>query len=458
MEKLIGKKTEDTGESTKTIGQKDIPRDVDNKVLDPKEKHSDAAPSTAKSIGDSMRALIWHGTRDMRYETVPKPELKEPHDALIQVLATSICGSDLHMYNGEIIKMKKGDIVGHEFMGRVVAVGDEVKATKVGHRVVVSFNIACGTCEFCRREEYTACDSTNPSKDLEDVYGHRSLGGLFGYSHLTGGYSGGQAEFVRVPYADINCLILPADVPDEHALFLSDVIPTAYHAVAELGAIKRGDVVGIWGLGPVGLMCARWCQILGASRVIGISGTADRLRLASSRLGIELIDYHKENVVSALQKLVPRGLDLAIDAAGFRYTKSFLHSVERALSMESDSPEVLTECAMAVRKFGRISVIADYIGFANHFPIGHIAMKHITLSAGQSPTQRNWHKCLEVIRKEILDPTFIITHRGTLSNGPMFYKKFNVKEEGIVKVVMRPEALPVPLVDQPTPPPEEARM
>jgi len=444
MEKLLGKKAEDTKESMKTIGQKDIPRDIDNKVLDKSEVD---VPISRTTTG-TMHALVWHGTRDMRYETVPQPEIKELQDALIQVLATSICGSDLHMYNGEILKMKKGDILGHEFMGRVIAVGPEVKTIKVGQRVVVAFDIACGTCEYCKREEFTACDSTNPSKDLEDVYGHRSLSGIFGYSHLTGGYSGGQAEFVRVPFADVNCLIIPSDVPDEHALFLSDVVPTAYHAAAELGGVKRGDVVGIWGLGPVGLMCARWCQILGASRVIGISGTPDRLRLAQSRLGIETINYHDENVVATLQKLVPRGLDVAIDAAGFRFAKSVLHRVERALSIESDTPEVLTECALAVRKCGRIGVIADYIGFANRFPIGHIAMKHLTLSSGQSPTQKYWQKCLDLIRKEELDPTFIITHRTTLSNGPMLYKKFNAKEEGIVKVVMWPESLPARFEEQ----------
>jgi len=211
--------------------------------------------------------------------------------------------------------------------------------------------------------------------------------------------------------------------------------------VAELGCIKAGDTVGVWGLGPVGLLCARWAQILGAKRVIGISGTAERLLLAREKLVIETIDYHKDDVVKTLRTLTPRGLDVAIDATGFRYAKGIMHRAERALMLEQDTPEIITECALALRPYGHLAVIADYSNTANQFPIGHIAMKHLTLASGQSPTQKNWKKCLEYIRKGAMDPTFCVTHRASLAAGPTLYQKFNEKQEGIVKVFLRPEGI-----------------
>lgn len=398
-------------------------------------------PSASKvEKGESMYALVWHGKRDVKFELVAKPDVQDIHDVVIKITATTICGSDLHLYNNELPGMKNGDIIGHECMGIIHKKGKAVKDFKIGQRVVVSFDISCGTCFYCQKEEYTACENTNPSSDMDKVYGHRSAG-LFGYSHITGGYPGCQAEYVRVPFAELNCLPIPDDVPDEKALYLSDIVPTAYHAVHDLGAIKQGDVVGVWGLGPVGLMCARWAQILGAKRVIGISGTPERLLLAREKLAIETIDYHKDNVVKTLRTIVPRGLDVAIDATGFRYAKGIMHRAERALMLESDTPEIIKECVTALRPYGHLSVIADYSGFANGFPIGHIAMKHLYLASGQSPTQKHWKKCLEYIREGKMDPTFVITHRGSISKGPELYQKFNEKEDGVIKVFLRPESV-----------------
>jgi threonine dehydrogenase-like Zn-dependent dehydrogenase len=398
-----------------------------------------SCPSAEKPAGETMYALVWHGKRDVKFDLVVKPKIKDLHDVVVKITATTICGSDLHLYNSELPGMKNGDIIGHECMGIIHKKGKGVKDLKVGQRVVVSFNISCGTCFFCKREEFTACENTNPSPDMDKLYGNR-CSGLFGYSHITGGYSGCQAQYVRVPFAEINCLPLPDEIPDEKALYLSDIVPTAYHAVAELGCIRQGDIVGVWGLGPVGLLCARWAQILGAKRVIGISGTPERLLLAREKLAIETIDYHKDDVVKTLKTLIPRGLDVAVDATGFRYAKGMLHRAERALMLETDTPEILTECAHALRPFGHLAVIADYSNTANHFPIGHIAMKHLTLSSGQSPTQKNWKKCLEYIQKGAMDPTFVITHRGTLASGPLLYQQFNEKQEGVIKVFLRPES------------------
>jgi len=257
-------------------------------------------------------------------------------------------------------------------------------------------------------------------------------------SHATGGYSGGQAEYVRVPWAEINCLALPDSIPDDKALYLSDIIPTSYHACM-LGEVKEGDVVGIWGLGPVGLLAARWCQLLGARRVIGISGTQDRLDLAQKSLGIDVINYNEKKVIEVIKQLVPRGLDVAIDCTGYRFAKGVGHKVQRALYIESDTPEVITECVTALRKFGHLSIIADYVGTSNNFPIGHIAMKHLYVASGQSPTQKYWRYCLEKLQSGEFDPTFLVTHELPLSEGPTAYQKFNDHDEGYVKVLLRPK-------------------
>jgi threonine dehydrogenase-like Zn-dependent dehydrogenase len=325
-------------------------------------------------------------------------------------------------------------------MGIIEQVGSEVKNLSLGQRVVVAFGIACGTCDHCKREEYTACDTTNPSKLMEQMYGHRTAA-IYGYSHLTGGVPGGQAEFVRVPFADMNCLPVPNDLPDEKALYLSDIIPTAYHGV-EMGEVKEGDSVAIWGLGPVGLLIARWAQIRKAGRIIGIDCVPERLEIATKVLGIEVINFKSEDVCKTLEKLVPGGVDVAIEAAGFEYSTTWKHKVERALSLETDSCDILTECITAVRKFGKVSIIGVYSGTTNHFPIGAMMEKGLTVRGGQSPTQKYWNMALKKLQTGEFDPTFVITHKGKLSDGPELYSKFYNREEGVIKVFLRPDSIP----------------
>jgi len=391
-----------------------------------------------------MHAVSWHGKKDVRYEEKPRPHIADPRDVVIRVTATTVCGSDLHLYSGSMPDMHTGDILGHESMGVVEEIGSEVKTLQIGQRVVVAFDIACGLCEYCKRQQYTTCDTTNPSKLMEKMYGHRTAA-LFGYSHLTGGIPGEQAEFVRVPFADINCLPIPDDVPDEKALYLSDIVPTAYHGT-ELANVQPGTVVGVWGLGPVGLCIARWCQIRGASRIIGIDCVPERLQIAK-RLGIETVDFKAQNTVQALQEMVPGGLDCAIEAVGFEWSKTLTSKIERAIGLETDTADILSECITCTRKNGIISIIGAYAGYANHFPIGAFMEKHQLMTGGQSPTQKYWKMALEKIRTGEFDPTFVVSHKLPLSEAPLVYHKFFNREDGVVKVFLRPDYLMKP---QPT--------
>jgi threonine dehydrogenase-like Zn-dependent dehydrogenase len=383
-----------------------------------------------------MHAIVWRGKKTVNYLEKPKPLVTDPTDILLKVTATTICGSDLHLYTGSMLDMQDGDILGHEFMGIVEDVGSEVKKLKKGDRVVVAFDIACGFCDYCKREEYTGCDTTNPSKLIETLYGHRPSA-LYGYSHLTGGVPGGQSEYVRVPFADVNCLPIPNDVPDEQALYLSDVVPTAYHGCV-MADVKEGSTVGIWGLGPVGLMAARWCQILKAGKIIGIDCVPERLALAKS-LGIEVINFKEESVPKAIaERFAPGGLDCAIECAGFEYPFTLLHKVERALTLETDTADIFDQMFFVTRKFGTVGVIGVYTGYANHFPVGAMMEKGLMVRGSQSPTQKYWKMALEKIRSKELDPTFIVTHRGTLADAPDLYKKFHGREDGCIKVFLRP--------------------
>jgi len=394
------------------------------------------APQPKTDPSRLMKALIWNGAKDIRYVDKPRPMITDPADIVLKITATTICGSDLHLYTNAMLDMQQGDILGHEFMGIVDEVGPEVKTVKKGDRVVVAFDIACGMCSYCQREEYTACDTTNPSKLMEYMYNHR-ISALYGYSHLTGGVPGGQSQYVRVPFADFNVLKLPEDVPDDKALYLSDIVPTSYHGT-ELANVQKGSTVGIWGLGPVGLLAARWCQIRGASRIIGIETVPARIDVAKRILGIEVIDFKKDKVVEKINELVPGGLDCTIECAGFEYSNSMVHKVERALQLETDACDILTEMIYCTRKFGNMSVIGVYAGFTNHFPIGAWMEKHITMKGGQSPTQKHWKMCLEKIRSGEMDPLIVVTHRASLSKGPELYNTFYKKEDGCIKVFLRP--------------------
>jgi threonine dehydrogenase-like Zn-dependent dehydrogenase len=386
-----------------------------------------------------MHALVWHGKYDVRYDEVPRPKITHPRDALIKVTAASICGSDCHLWSTAVGTLKDGDVLGHEFMGQVIELGSGVTKLSVGDRVVVSFDIACGDCDFCKREEYTGCKNTNPSNLQKEQFGHRTSA-IFGYSHTTGGVPGGQAEYVRVPIADVNCLKVPDDMPDETALYLSDVIPTAFFG-AENASVGKGDVVGIWGLGPVGLLCAQWCQLRGAKHIVGIDQVPERLNIAKTMLGIETIDFDKVNVLETLAKRFPDGLDCGIECAGSEYAKTWRHKAELALGLEDDTSDILTEIISAVRPFGRISIVGVYMGITNRFPIGAFMEKGQTMKGGQCPVQRYWKTCIEAIEKQDFDPRFVLTTRGKLSDGPTLYKRFYNKEQGILKTFLRPDAL-----------------
>jgi len=404
-----------------------------DKNTGPRETSTPSHPLTDPTT--SMNAIIWHSKKDVRYVKKPKPCLTDPRDVIIKVTATSICGSDLHLYSNATKGMKDGDILGHEFMGIVEDVGNDVKKISKGARVVVAFDIACGFCEFCKREEYTACDTTNPSKMMQEMYGHQSAA-LFGYSHLTGGIPGGQAEYVRVPFADINCLPLPDDIPDQKALYLSDIIPTAYHGT-EMANVKEGSTVAIWGLGPVGLLVARWCQIRKAGSIIGIECEPDRIKLARDHLGITVINFKEKDVCKTLLEIFPTGVDCSIECAGFEYASSLLHKVERAIGLESDTADIFQQMFFCTRKFGNVSILGVYIGYANHFPVGMMMEKGLKVQGSQSPTQKYWKMNMEKVRSGEFDPSFVVTTQGKLSDAPELYKKFSNKDE-VVKVFLRP--------------------
>jgi threonine dehydrogenase-like Zn-dependent dehydrogenase len=386
---------------------------------------------------EKMRALRFHGTRDVRIDTVPRPLISHPKDAIVRITTTTICGSDLHLYHNSIPGMKSGDILGHEAVGIVHQVGPEC-SFKVGQRVVVSAVIACGTCRFCKEGRFSVCDHTNPSKEMEKQLGFRSAG-LFGYSHLTGGYPGLQAEYARVPNADVNLLPIPDDVENERALALSDIACTGYHACM-MGEVKARDIVGVWGCGPVGLMAIMHAKRLGAARVIAVDCVPERLALAA-KLGAETINYKAipsgSTVPTEFLLMAPGGADVTIEAVGFRYAKSMTHGIESALKMETDSIDALAEAMRCCRKGGTISVVGDFIGTCNHFPIGALMELNQTMRGGQLHTQLYWKTLLEAMRKGAFDPRKIYTHVMTLDDVPQGYAMMDAKSDGCVKIVVK---------------------
>jgi len=394
----------------------------------------------AQSSTETMRAVTYQGKKSVKVSEVPKPLITHPKDVIVKVTACTICsGSDSHIYCGEIQPTEKGSILGHEGCGVITEVGQDVKKFKVGDRVVIAFDIACGECEYCKRGEFTGCDMTNDSQEMKDMYGHAHCA-IFGYSKLLGSVPGSQAQYVRVPIADVNCYPIPDDVPDEKALYLSDVLCTSLHA-AEMGEVGPGDTVAIWGLGPIGLYTARWCQIKGATRIIGIDSVKERLQLAAHKFGIEVLDrsnMSKDEVIKELQRRCPRGFDVCIEAAGFRFSETLKSKIERAIGLQTDTADILTEIFMVVRKFGRVSIIGDYIGFANHFPIGYIMMKHLTLRSGQCPCQKYFKTVMDHVRDGSVDPTWMITHKITLDEVPDAYDKLHQQKDGYIKVLIKP--------------------
>jgi threonine dehydrogenase-like Zn-dependent dehydrogenase len=389
-----------------------------------------------------MKALTWHGKSDMRCESVPDPKIEHPRDAIIKVTACAICGSDLHIFDGVIPDMKHGDIVGHETMGEVVEVGAENEKLKVGDRVVVPFTIACGECFFCKKGYFSGCERTNPDHaKAAKLWGH-SPAGLFGYSHLLGGYSGGQAEYLRVPYADVGPLKVPNSLSDEQVLFLSDIFPTGYMA-ADFCNIQPEDTIAVWGCGPVGQFAIRSAFLLGAARVIAVDTVPERLQLARDA-GAVTIDFMKEDVYERIQELTHgRGADACIDAVGTEpktsaSADSVIDRIKVATFMGTDRPHVLRQAIHCCRNFGTVSIVGVYGGFVDNIPMGSAINRGLTFRMAQTPVQHYLPKLLERIEKGEIDPSFVITHRATLEEGPELYKTFRDKKDNCIKVVLKP--------------------
>jgi threonine dehydrogenase-like Zn-dependent dehydrogenase len=389
-----------------------------------------------------MKAITWHGKGDMRCDTVPDPTIEDGRDAIIKVSSCAICGSDLHLMDGMIPTMERGDIVGHECMGEVVEVGKDNKKLKVGDRVVVPFTISCGECFFCQKGFFSGCERSNPNKAMaEKLWGH-SPAALFGYSHLLGGIPGGQAEYVRVPYADVGPIKVPDGMTDEQALFLSDIFPTGYMG-AEFCNIQGGETIAIWGCGPVGQMAIRSAFLLGAERVIAIDTVPERLAMARAG-GAHTLDFREVDVYEAIQELTKgRGADACIDAVGTEAdsTASFDSVIDRikvATFMGSDRPHVLRQAIHCCRNFGTVSIIGVYGGFLDKIPMGSAINRGLTFRMAQTPVQHYLPILMERIQKGEIDPSFVITHTASLEEGPDLYKTFRDKKDGCIKVVLKP--------------------
>ncbi len=389
-----------------------------------------------------MKAVCWHGAHDMRVDTVDDPKLTNPRDAIIKITSTAICGSDLHMYNGFIPTMQPGDIVGHEFMGEVVELGRDVKNLKVGDRVIVPFPISCGHCFFCQRDLWSLCDNSNPNAPMvEKLYGH-SPAALFGYSHLFGGYAGGQAEYVRVPFADVGPMKVPDGLTDDQVLFLTDILPTGYMA-AENCDIQPGDIVAIWGCGPVGQFAIQSAFLLGAERVIAIDRIPERLQLAKEKCGAEVINYEEIDPGEALKEMTGgRGPDACIDAVGLEAhgmgLEGFYDKVKQSVRLETDRPNVFRQAIVACRKGGTVSLAGVYGGFLDKIPMGAAFNKGLTFKMGQTHVHKYLRPLLNRIQAGEIDPSFIITHHLPLEAAPHGYDIFKNKKEECIKVVLKP--------------------
>jgi threonine dehydrogenase-like Zn-dependent dehydrogenase len=387
-----------------------------------------------------MKAICWHGKKDVRVENVPEPKLLNKHDAIVKISLTAICGSDLHLYHGVIPTMEEGDILGHEFMGEIVEVGTDVPNLKKGDRVVVPFCIACGNCFFCQHQMTSLCDNSNPNSAMaEKLYGSSSSG-LFGYSHLFGGYAGGQAQYARIPFADVGPMKVPDSVTDEQALFLTDIFPTGYMA-AENCNIQPGDVVAVWGCGPVGQFAIRSALMLGASRVIAIDHVPSRLELAT-RGGAEALNYDETDVLEQLKQMTAgRGPDSCIDAVGLEAHGSTVDAIydyaKMAMNLETDRPHVLRQAIQACRKGGTISIPGVYGGVVDKFPLGIAFSKSLTFKMGQTNVHRYLKPLLNRVEKGEIDPSFVITHRLSLEQGSEGYSTFD-GQDSCIKVVLRP--------------------
>ncbi|MEA2997008.1 MAG: hypothetical protein QOG74_2557 [Alphaproteobacteria bacterium] len=391
-----------------------------------------------------MRALCWHSSKDIRCDEVPDPTIEHPRDAIVRVTSCAICGSDLHLYDGYMPGMERGDILGHEFMGEVVEVGPESRhALKVGDRVVIPFTINCGECEQCQRGNFSVCERSNRNKSIADkMFGHTTAG-LFGYTHLTGGYAGGQAEYVRVPFADKTHIKVPQNgLSDEQVLFLGDIFPTGWQAAVQCD-IQPTDTVAIWGCGPVGQMTIRSAILLGAKKVIAIDNVPERLSMAKAG-GAITIDFEKESVVERLNELTHgKGPEKCIDAVGMEaHATATLDAVydkiKQTVMLESDRPHVLREMMYVCRPAGTLSVPGVYGGLIDKLPFGAMMNKGLTIRTGQTHVRRWTDDLLHRIEEGQIDPSFVVTHTVGLEEGPGMYKTFRDKEDGCIKVVIKP--------------------
>jgi threonine dehydrogenase-like Zn-dependent dehydrogenase len=389
-----------------------------------------------------MKAVCWYGTEDVRVENVPEPKVLAHRDAVIRISLTAICGSDLHLYNGYVPMMRKGDILGHEFMGEVVEVGRDVHNLKKGDRVVVPFTISCGACFYCRNQLWALCSNTNPdSETIDTMYGFGGAG-LFGYSHLYGGFAGGQAQYARVPFADVGPYKVPEEVSDEQALFLSDIFATGYQA-AENCNIHPGDVVAVWGCGPMGQFAIRSAYLLGAERVIALDRIPARLEMARQG-GADAVDVSRIDVVETLKQMTGgRGPDSCIDAVGMEAhglssIDALYDRAKQAVRLETDRPHVLRQVIQACRPGGTVSVAGAYGGFIDKFPMGAAFAKGLTFKTGQTHVPRYFDRLMKHIRNGDIDPSFVITHRLRLDDAPAAYKTFRDKTEDCIKVVLNP--------------------
>ncbi len=389
-----------------------------------------------------MKACCWYGKNDVRVETVPDPKIENPRDAIIKVNLAAICGSDLHLLHGAVPSMESGDILGHEFMGEVMEVGAGNHKLRRGDRVVVPFAIACGSCFYCRNQMWSLCDNSNPNAGkLEKMYGQSSAG-LFGHSHLFGGYAGGQAEYVRVPFADVGPMKIPDSIDDERALFLSDIFPSGYEAAENCG-IQPGDTIAVWGCGPVGLFAIKSAYLLGAERVIALDTYPERLEMAVESCRAYALNYEKVNVVEKLKQMTGgRGPDACIDAVGFEAhgttLPALVDEMKFKMSLATDKPNALRQAIQACRKGGTVSIAGFYTGFLDKFPMGAAFAKALTFKMGRACVHKYMPRLMDLIEQGKIDPTFPITHRMNLCDAAEGYRMFDSKEDNCIKVVMRP--------------------
>ncbi len=389
-----------------------------------------------------MKAVCWHNRHDVRVETVPDPKILNPRDAIIKITSTAICGSDLHLYEGNIPTMESGDILGHEFMGEVVEVGNEVKNLQAGDRVVVPFTISCGSCFFCQKDLWSLCDNSNPNSWMaEKLYGH-SPAGLFGYSHLLGGYAGGQAEYARVPFADVGPFKIPDGLSDDQVLFLTDIFPTGYMA-AENADIEPGDTVAVWGCGPVGQFAIQSAYMLGAAKVIAIDRFPARLNMAKEQGKAEVINYEEIDPGEALKEMTGgRGPDRCIDAVGMEAhgtdAMAAYDQVKQGIKLETGRPTALRQAIVACRKGGTVSIPGVYGGFVDKVPLGAVVNKGLTLRSGQTHVHKYLQPLLARIQQGEIDPSFVISHHMSIEDAPKAYKIFRNKEDNCTKVVLKP--------------------